>query len=149
MIDPASAFSLAGLLAAAGWLGLIVALFVKSARPAAWAAAQLVIPAILAIAYVLLLWHGRTAFAEGGFGSLQEVRTLFNNDSALVAGWLHYLAFDLFIGAWITRDCARRGVPPLLVLPCLPLTFLFGPTGLLLYFAVRLTVRKAHAESRQ
>ena len=137
-MDPANLFSLAGLLAAAGWLALIAALFVKRLRAPAWTAAQLVIPALLAIAYVLLLWQGRAAFEEGGFGSLEEVRTLFANDSALAAGWLHYLAFDLFVGAWIARDGTARGVPALLILPCLPLTFLFGPAGLLLYLVLRL-----------
>jgi len=138
MIDPATAFKLAGLLAMAGWLALLIALFVKTARPIAWPAAQLAVPALLAIAYGLLLLAGADAFQEGGFGSIVEVRALFANDHALAAGWLHYLAFDLFVGAWISRDGAERGVPALLVLPCLPLTFLFGPLGLLLYFVLRL-----------
>ncbi len=139
MLDPAATFSLATLLVVAGWLGLIVSLFLRPARPFARTAAQVIIPALLAAAYVLLLFGGREAFANGGgFGSLEEVRTLFANDSALAAGWLHYLAFDLFVGAWIARDGAERGVPALLILPCLPLTFMFGPTGLLLYFALRL-----------
>ena len=147
MLDPAATFSLAGLLAMAGWLGLLVSLFAHAARPFAWTAAQIVIPALLAIAYVLLILGGREAFGEGGFGSIAEVRALFANDSALAAGWLHYLAFDLFVGAWIARDGAARGVPALLVLPCLPLTFLFGPAGLLLYLALRLALRRAPEEA--
>lgn len=149
MLDPATIFSLAGLLAGLGWLGLIVALFVKPARPVAWAAGQIVIPAILAAAYVLLLWQGRAAFDQGGFGSIAEVRALFADDSALAAGWLHYLAFDLFIGAWIARDGTRRDVPALLILLCLPLTFLFGPAGLLLYLALRLIFRDHEKEWAQ
>jgi hypothetical protein len=149
MIDPASAFSLAGLLAIAGWLGLILALFVKPVRPFVWPATQVIIPAILAVAYVLLIWGGRGAFEGGGFGSIEEVRTLFANDSALAAGWLHYLAFDLFVGAWIARDGAARGVPGLLILPCLPLTFLFGPAGLLLYLVLRLAFRRTQPETVQ
>jgi len=137
MLDPATAFSLAGLLAMAAWLALISSLFFRPLRPAALAAAQFVVPAILAVAYILLLWNGRAAFDAGGFGSIAEVRALFAVDSALAAGWLHYLAFDLFIGGWIARDAAARNIAPLLVLPCLPLTFLFGPAGLLLYFILR------------
>lgn len=146
MIDPASTFSLAGLLAMAGWLGLVVALFVKRARPIAWAAAQFVIPALLAVAYVLLIWQGRAGFEQGGFGSIAAVRALFADDSALAAGWLHYLAFDLFVGAWIARDGTKHGVPALLILPCLPLTFLFGPAGLLLYFVLRPILRTMRKE---
>lgn len=149
MLDPANAFSFAGLLAMAGWLALVAALFVQRARPIAWPAAQFVIPAILAATYVLLIAQGRDGFAEGGFGSIAEVRALFQNDSALAAGWLHYLAFDLFVGAWISRDGIARGVPALLILLCLPLTFLFGPAGLLLYLLVRLGLGRTSKEMVQ
>lgn len=137
MLDPSTIFGLAGNLAMLGWLGLLVALFVRPARQYAWPAAQFVIPAILAIGYILLIWQGRGGFEQGGFSSLEAVRALFANDAALAAGWLHYLAFDLFVGAWISRDAAARGISPLIVLPCLPLTFLFGPAGLLPYLAAR------------
>lgn len=137
MLDPSFVFSLAGKLAMLGWLALLIALFVRPARRYAWPAAQLVIPAILAIGYILLIWQGRAGFEQGGFGSIEAVRTLFANNAALAAGWLHYLAFDLFIGAWISRDAAGRGISPLIVLPSLPLTFLLGPAGLLLYLAAR------------
>ena len=75
--------------------------------------------------------------SDGGFGSLAEVARLFANPALLLAGWLHYLAFDLFIGAWEVRDAQRHGFPHLLVIPCLLLTFLLGPIGLLCYMAVR------------
>lgn len=141
MLDPAAAFSLTGPLVLAAWAGLVLSLFVRPVRPVAWTAAQILVPALLAVAYVLLIWGGRSAFESGGFGSIEEIRALFANDSALVAGWFHYLAFDLFIGAWIVRDGLERRVPGLLILPCLPLTFLFGPTGLLLFFVLRLAFR--------
>ena len=41
------------------------------------------------------------------------------------------------VGAWESRDAQRRGVPHLLLLPCLVATFMLGPLGLLLYAAVR------------
>ena len=141
MLDPSTAFSLAGLLAIAGWAGLLLALFWQPARPFAWPAAQIVVPAILAVAYILLIWEGFGAVEGGGFGSIAKVRALFANDSALAAGWLHYLAFDLFVGAWIAREGTGR-VPALLLVPCLALTFLFGPAGLLLYLVLRLAFRR-------
>lgn len=149
MIDPEIAFSIAGMLAMAGWAALALALFVTPARKIAWPAAQLVIPALLAGGYVLLLWNGRSAFEAGGFGSIQEVRSLFANDHALAAGWLHYLGFDLFVGAWITRDGTTRALPPLLILICLPPAFLFGPAGLLLYIILRLVMRRTDKEMPQ
>jgi hypothetical protein len=149
VIDAGTAFSLGGLLAMAGWAILVVALFAPRTRRFGWVAAQFAIPAILAVGYLLLLWDGRGAFESGGFGSIGEVRSLFLNDDALAAGWLHYLAFDLFIGAWIARDGTARGISGLIVLPCLPLTFLFGPAGLLLYLAIRLVFRRPLKEISQ
>jgi hypothetical protein len=142
MLDPATAFQIGGLVAMAGWLGLLVSLFVRAVRPAAWTAAQVAVPAVLAIAYILLISQGLGAAEGGGFGSIEEVRALFANDSALAAGWLHYLAFDLFVGSWIVREGEDRGVPGLLLVPCLVLTFLFGPAGLLLFLILRLVWRR-------
>ena len=137
MIDPATAFSLAGLLAMLGWAGLLLALFVERARTYAWSVAAILIPALLAVAYVLLIQEGMRAAEGGGFGSISEVRALFANDSALAAGWLHYLAFDLFVGSWIAREGADSAVPAVLLIPCLLLTFLLGPAGLLLFLVLR------------
>ena len=70
--------------------------------------------------------------------TIGAVATLFSNPWALLAGWIHYLAFDLLIGTWETRDAREHGVPHVLLVPCLLLTFLFGPAGWLLYRGVRL-----------
>jgi hypothetical protein len=138
VLDPDSVFSAAGLVAMLGWLGLLVSLIAAPVRPVAWRAATFIIPALMAAAYVLLLGQAMQQDAKGGFGSIAEVRSLFANDAALAAGWIHYLAFDLFVGSWITRDGLERRVPWLLLVPCLALTFLAGPAGLLLYLALRL-----------
>jgi hypothetical protein len=57
--------------------------------------------------------------AEGGFGTLAEVKALFSVDALLLAGWIHYLAFDLFIGAWIVRDSQTHDLRHWVVIPCL------------------------------
>lgn len=146
MLDPATAFALAGPVVMAGWAALLASLLVPPVRPYAWPAAQLAIPALLAIAYILLIVEGMGA-EGGGFGSIEEIRALFANDAALVAGWFHYLAFDLFVGAWIVRDGSKRDIHPLLLLLCLPPTFLFGPSGLLLYLLIRLPFRAPEPEA--
>ena len=141
MLAPQLAFSLTGPLVMAGWAGLLLSLFVKPVRPFAWPAAQYAVPMVLAVLYVLLIWTGFNEAQGGGYGSIPEIRALFASDSALVAGWFHYLAFDLFVGCWIVRDGLERKLHPLLILPCLPLTFLFGPAGLLLFLILRLALR--------
>jgi hypothetical protein len=92
---------------------------------------------LLGIIYVFFIAQGMGADSEGGFGSLAEVALLFKKDEALLAGWIHYLAFDLFAGMWEAYDAKRLGISRWLLLPCLILTFMLGPTGLLLYFIIR------------
>ena len=99
------------------------------------------LPLTLAVVYAVVLGQ-HWGEGQGGFGSLREVGMLFANPFALLAGWVHYLAFDLFIGAWEVRDAQKHQVPHLAVVPCLLLTFLFGPAGLLLYFVLRYALRR-------
>jgi hypothetical protein len=132
-MTPEQVFSAASSVALAGWILLI---FGARTRWAATLVTGVVIPLSLAALYSYLVaahW-GET---KGGFGSLAEVAALFSNPWLLLAGWIHYLAFDLFIGSWEVRDARSHHVPLLAVVPCLVLTFLFGPAGLLVYFAVR------------
>jgi Domain of unknown function (DUF4281) len=129
-------FRLASLLALAGWLALAASPLVPRLKPAVRKATGLVLPALLGLAYLVLValnWGS----AEGGYGSMAEIRALFDTQALLVAGWLHYLAFDLFVGTWIAREGERAGLSHFLLLPCLMLTFLFGPAGLLLFLALR------------
>jgi hypothetical protein len=131
-------FSAANMLAMAGWLALLAA---PRARLATWHIAGLAIPALLAALYaVLLALHAPGA--EGGFGSLAAVSALFRTEGVLLAGWVHYLAFDLFLGAWMCRRGAAEGMNPWLVRLCLPPTFLAGPLGLLLFLGIRLVAAK-------
>ena len=136
-------FTLCGRLALAGWILLIVA---PRWRWLGQVVAKFVIPLLLAAVYLgLLATHGREA--RGGFSSLAAVGELFADPWILLAGWVHYLAFDLFVGAWEVRDAGRAGVPHWLVVPCLVLTFLAGPVGLLAYCGVR-GARRLLARSR-
>jgi hypothetical protein len=99
------------------------------------------VPIILGITYAWLLasalW-GPVPPPEGaGFSSLGGVMKLFSVEQALLAGWAHYLVFDLFVGAWEARDAQRVGLNHFLLVPCLLLTLLVGPIGLLAYVLIR------------
>ena len=125
-------FSMATVLAVVGWLLLIFLPKLPMARVAAGVA----IPLLLSAGYLALIFmHFENA--EGGFGSLADVTTLFQKPEMLLAGWIHYLAFDLFIGAWQIRDSQRHDIPHLVMIPCLLMTFMLGPIGLVFYFAIR------------
>ncbi len=102
--------------------------------------AALILPLALAAVYLtLLIIHFHKD--AGGFGSLAEVTKLFANPYLLLAGWIHYLAFDLFTGSWLVRDSERLRIAHAYVVPCLLLTFLFGPVGLLTWFLIRASLR--------
>ena len=94
------------------------------------------VPAFFAVAYAGMIASSWST-SEGGFSSLDGVASLFANRWLLLAGWTHYLAFDLLVGVWEVRDSRDRRIPHLLVVPCLALTFMFGPAGWLLYQLIR------------
>jgi hypothetical protein len=131
-MTPDQLFSILNLIAMAAWLPLVCLPRVR------WTSTLLpvVVPSLLAAIYVVLVAVTLPG-SRGGFSSLAGVSALFDNRWALLAGWTHYLAFDLFIGGWEVRDAQTRGVRHLLVVPALVLTFFFGPAGLLLYLAIR------------
>jgi hypothetical protein len=132
-------FSICSAFVGLGWLLLVVAPCWRPTRILVRSGLLSLLLAALYLALVVRYYPG----AAGGFGSLDEVARLFRSRPLLLAGWIHYLAFDLFVGGWETGDAETRGVSHLLVVPCLVLTFLFGPIGLLAYFVVRaLAARK-------
>ena len=134
-MTPEWMFSLANFIAMAGWVALAAGILLNN-----WVLRDLVaarvVPIVLSAAYaglIVLFW----ASSEGGYSSLDGVARLFSNPWLLLAGWVHYLAFDLAIGAMIARKTADEGLPRLILLPILPLTFLFGPIGWLAFELVR------------
>jgi hypothetical protein len=127
-------FSLANSVAMLSWILLII---LGRKRWVTNLVTGFAVPLILAVLYTALIVQHWGDPGGGGFGSLSGVAMLFSNQWKLLAGWVHYLAFDLFTGTWEVRDAADKGVPHLLIIPSLALTFLFGPAGLLLYFVTR------------
>ncbi len=129
---PDQIFSIANFIALCGWL-LLIGL---PGRKWVTHVSGVALPAAFAVLYTVVIavhFFGRA----GGFSSLQDVALLFRNPWLLLAGWIHYLAFDLLVGTWEARDARERGINHLFVAPCLILTFLFGPAGWLLYLGIR------------
>ncbi|MGI9470424.1 MAG: ABA4-like family protein [Rubripirellula sp.] len=130
---PESLFVFSNSLALFGWILLVL-------LPRQRIVTNLIVPVFgcgsLAVLYffVMIRFAGE---ADGGFTSLDDVESLFRNRGVLLAGWLHYLVFDLFIGCWQVRDARRLSIPHLWIVPALILTFMVGPIGLLVYYLIR------------
>lgn len=136
-MTPEALFGLAGTLVLPGWAILILA-------PRRWrwlnAVPQIAIPAMLSALYAALVLTHFSA-AGGGYGSLADVRQLLSTEWMLLAGWVHYLAFDLIIGAWAAARMDRAGVDRLVQGFVLPVIFLFGPLGFVLALLIEGGVR--------
>ncbi|MEM6709209.1 MAG: ABA4-like family protein [Pseudomonadota bacterium] len=131
-------FSVTGGLAMVGWLALVL---LPRVEFVVRVLTRLLIPSLIAVVYLYLMASNLgQAPAEGGFNSLEGVKALFTVDELLLAGWIHYLAFDLFVGSWEVEDAQRHSVPHLLLVPCLFATFMAGPAGLLIYLILRTIV---------
>ena len=132
-MTPQQIFAITNTVAVVGWILLAV---LPGRRWVTEVVTGKALPMFFAVVYVAIavaVFPG----AEGSFSTLDGVATLFSNPWLLLAGWLHYLAFDLLIGTWEARDARERGVPHPLLVPCLFLTLMFGPAGWLVYQAVR------------
>ena len=141
MPSPDVLFSLCNGIALVAWVALALSPPSQRWTPWVWRITGRLLPLAFSVVYVpLILAH---LGGEGGFGSIAEVQALFAVPGALVAGWVHYLAFDLFVGTWIAQRSAQLGIRHAFVLPVLLLTFIFGPAGLLGFALLRGVVKPA------
>jgi hypothetical protein len=126
-------FSIANTAALAGWAALLL----LPRWPALILALRYGLIGALSVAYAVLIMMFFFRVEGGDFNSIAEVRALFLSDGGLLAGWIHYLAFDLFVGMWIAHEADKVGMGRLLQAPILAATFMFGPIGLLMYLTSR------------
>jgi Domain of unknown function (DUF4281) len=128
-------FSIVNTVALLSWVLLAVAVWRKSN----WLIDTVLgryVPLALSVVYSALIVFF-FAKAKGGFDTLANVQMLFTSPWAALAGWVHYLAFDLFVGCWISRQILNAGLPRWPLPLILPLTFLFGPMGYLAFEVTR------------
>jgi Domain of unknown function (DUF4281) len=140
-MTPDTIFQLSNNVAFAGWLILLIA------SPFWLEADKFLIGIVITLLCLVYAWliFGNFHFSDiNKFGSPDGVMELFTSKAVVTAGWVHYLAFDLMTGIWIKRNSLRYGIPHGLVIPCLLLTFMFGPIGLLLYLLIRSIKKKQY-----
>lgn len=132
-------FTTAGIASITGWLALGFGAWLPAGRgrAALLALGGRVIPLGLCLLYAGLLWRHWGSAPGGGFSSLAGVQALFLVPGKALGAWVHFLAFDLLVGRWITDELLASGWSRAWLLPALPATFLYGPLGVLVYLLAR------------
>lgn len=139
-MTPDAIFTICNTIALAGWIILI-------AVPIWHSSDKFIIGIIItlfSIVYAWLLFSKFHLSEAESFSSLKGVMNLFQDPQLVVAGWVHYLAFDLMTGIFIKKNSLKHGISHWLVIPCMFFTFMFGPFGLLLYLIIRYIVTKKY-----
>jgi hypothetical protein len=82
------------------------------------------------------------AAAPMDFTKLSGVMALLASKGGATIGWIHYLAFDLFVGLWVARNADRYAIARWVQVPLLFFVLMFGPIGLVLYLLLRQFIKK-------
>ena len=138
-MTPAEVFSIANLMAMPMWLLMIILPKWKITR---YLIDYKIIPLLLSLLYVIYIFLAFKISGGMDFGNLSSVMALFTEENAVLAGWVHYLAFDLLVGMWMLDQNKQLGIHQLLMVPCLIGTFMLGPVGFLLFMIIRTTKLK-------
>lgn len=130
-----TAFQITNALVLPQWLLMIFAPRWSWTR---WLVRSYIIPVLLAYLYAYFIFSG-TPLDIGDFGSLEGVKSLFSKggDAAVLAGWIHYLAFDLVVGSFVLQDSQTKHIAHAWIVLPLFFCFMLGPVGLLLYWVIR------------
>lgn len=137
------AFEFGSIVALFGWVCLILGALINKLNARKWLLlfGGRVIPAILSILYAVLVVLFLNSAPEGGYSSLDEVSKLFESEGNLASGWIHFLAFDLLVARWMIDEVEKHQYPVWILVPCIPITFLYGPAGFLLFLTACLPKR--------
>ena len=138
-MTPTIVFSIASVIAMPMW---VLMLFFSKWKVTQFLIDFKVIPLALAFIYAIYIFQAIQIGGMMDFGSLKSIMALFTEKNALLAGWVHYLAFDLLVGMWMLDQNKELRINQLLMAPCLFLTFMLGPIGFLLFMIIKTIKQK-------
>jgi hypothetical protein len=143
MTSPSTIFSICNSVIVFGWLLLLIL--------PTWKYTQAVILngllVVFSIVYTYLLLQDFDQLSMDSFSTLPKLKLLFQSDTAVAAGWVHYLVFDLFVGAYIVRKSIQIRLSRWVYSFILPFAFMCGPIGYLLFVIIKLSQTKLFYES--
>ena len=121
------------------WLLLII---LPNSKVTQFFVNSILIPLILGAIYVYVLYQ---AFLLDDpvfdilklYLNLDNLYTVFATESFLLVFWIHFLALNLFLGSWLSRDAFKHNIPRKLAAIPLVIVYLTGPLGLVLYWLFR------------
>ena len=149
-MDWALVFSSVNMLALIGWVALIL----LPRWPALLSGVLYLGIGLLCLIYatgLIGVVSGLLPNSGGGgadFTTIEGVRAIFGSDAGVTIGWTHYLAFDLFVGLWISRDGDAKNISRLVQAPILLATFMAGPLGLLVWLGIREPIARRQGRFR-
>ena len=138
-MTPTEVFSIASMITMPMWILMI---FLSKWKVTRFLIDFKIIPLALTFIYAIYIFQAIQIGGMMDFGSLKSVMALFTEENAVLAGWVHYLAFDLLIGMWMLDQNKELKINQLLIAPCLFLTFMLGPIGFLLFIIIKTVKQK-------
>ena len=138
-MTPTAVFSIASMITMPMWILMI---FLSKWKVTRFLIDFKIIPLALTFIYAIYIFQAIQIGGMMDFGSLKSVMALFTEENAVLAGWVHYLAFDLLIGMWMLDQNKELKINQLLMAPCLFLTFMLGPIGFLLFIIIKTVKQK-------
>ena len=126
------------------WIMLIV---IPNSKVTQFFVNSIILPLILSTAYIYVIYQAvlldEAIFDIIGFYlSLDKLYAVLANESFLLIFWLHFVALNLFLGSWVSRDAVKYNMTRGLVFVPLVLIYLTGPLGLVLYWIFRIFYAK-------
>jgi len=126
------------------WLLLI---FIPNSKITQIFVNSIILPIILSTAYIYVLYQ--SILLDESFSdifklylSIDNLYTIFATESFLLFFWIHFLALNLFLGSWVSRDSVKYNIPRKIIFIPLILIYLAGPVGLVLYWVFRVFYSK-------
>ena len=126
------------------WLLLI---FIPNSKITQFFVNSIILPLILSTAYIYVVYQSimldepiLEIFLL--YLSIDNLYTAFSTDSFLLIFWIHFLALNLFLGSWVSRDAIKYNIPRKIVFFPLILIYFTGPVGFVLYWVFRIFFSK-------
>jgi len=126
------------------WLTLI---FLPNSRINVIFISSIFLPIIFSLIYSYMIYqliiNGDNIFETFNlYLGIENLHSLFSNDTFLLIFWIHFLGINLFLGSWVSKDAMRYSVPKFLSAISLISIYFTGPLGLVLYCFIRIFYSK-------